>query len=81
MMMFHNSVQILEEKGAVMEVPNRIQFLYFIGILRHRFLSFIQHFQDKIFCVHSLSSPYLGEEAFTFFELKKSIDFFLQALL
>lgn len=73
--MFHISVQILEKKGTVMEMPNRIQFLSFIGILRHWFLLFIQHLQDKI-CVHSLSSPYLGEEAFTFFELKENVDFF-----
>lgn len=71
--MFHSSVQILEEKGVLMKVPNRIQFLYFIEILGCWFLSSIQHLQDKIF---SLSSPYLGEEAFTFFRLKENIEFF-----
>lgn len=54
----------------------RVQFLYFIRILKCWFVSFIQHLQDKIFCVYFLSFSYLGEKAFTFFKLKENIEFF-----
>lgn len=74
--MFHNSAQILEEMGTVIKVLSKTQFLYFIWILSHWFLSFIQHLQDKIFCVYFLSPPYLWGRRFYFLQAERKHRFF-----
>jgi len=78
----HNSVQIVEEKGQVMEVTYRIWFLYFVGILRNWFLTFSQHSQDKICCVHTLSTiSLLWGQRFYFLQVEQKHRPFLHTLL